>query len=114
MTKSAISGGFVHICRISSKTSFSSNCLLCYSMVFERDNETLNDKNLDDKIDVKIKYRPNTLRNKKKDKNFVNKNYDDTKTPLHTELETECMVDQGSSDNSSSDICFDESQPIIS
>ena len=78
-------------------------------MIFERDSETLNGKSLDDKIDVEVKYLPNTLRNKKKDRN-----YDDSKTPLHTEMETECMVDQDSSDNSASDICFDESQPIIS
>ena len=83
-------------------------------MVFEKDGEMVHGKKLVGKVDVEIKYTPNTFRNKKRGRNVASKNCNNDRTPLHNEFETECMVDQNRCDNSFGDLYHDESKPIIS
>lgn len=82
-------------------------------MVFEKDGEMVHGKKLDGKVNVEIKYIPNTFRNNAKGKNVASTNCNSDRTPLHNEIETECMVDQNICDNSFGELCH-ESTPIIS
>ena len=66
------------------------------------------------KVDAEIKYAPNSFRNKKKGGNVAIKNCNSDRTPLHYDMETECMVDKNGCDNSFGELCHDESKPIIS
>ena len=66
-----------------------------------------------------VKYVTNsrTTNSKKHSKNFDNINFrviDETKVPLQmSEMESDMMIDESSSDNSSGDIEFDDTKPII-
>ncbi|XP_057293261.1 low-density lipoprotein receptor-like [Hydractinia symbiolongicarpus] len=86
-------------------------------MTYETKTEIISSKDGDDKANVEVKYVTNTPRNqtrKNSHKNFDNVNYkDESKMPLQmSEMDGDTIDDQ-CSDNSSADVCFDDTKPII-
>lgn len=84
------------------------NRMVEMSMVFQKDTEIIMDKDELDK-DFEQKYVPtNTIPKYKK--NFSIKNYDESKIPLHIEMDLECMVDDDNGDCLNEDC---DTRPII-
>jgi len=99
-----------------------------FSMAYEKETELIHDKDFEDNnsetAEVEIKYIAPVTANKKDNqnnskkynskkekKNFSNKNFD---TPLQmSNVDCELMIDDYSSDSMSDDICYNDTQPIL-
>ena len=88
-------------------------------MIYEPHSEVVHSSKSDEDVNgVEVKYVTNPRTNSKKhSKNFANVNFrviDEAKVPLQmSEMEGDMMIDESSSDNSSGDIDFDDTKPII-